>query len=110
LAGFALLFAPARSQGPANRTGARDPIEARILAPTVREAFVGLAPKPSAPDLRSGAQHRSWPIALPVGVISAAAASFMWAAFGARDRSRIAPRFIALPAGVPRGPPAVQPV
>jgi hypothetical protein len=107
LAGFALLFAPGRGDWQADRAGAREPIEARILAPTVSEAFVGVTPKPSAPDLRSGAQHRSRPIASPLGVISAVGAiSFMWAASAARDRPRIGPRFIALPACVPRGPPA----
>lgn len=111
LAGFALLFAPGRGEGQADRAGAREPLEARILAPTVREAFVGLAPKPSAPDLRSGAQHRSRPIAIPLGVISAVGAvSFIWAAFPARHRARIGPRLIAFPACVPRGPPAPQPI
>jgi hypothetical protein len=111
LAGFALLFAPGTDQEQPGRAGPQEPIQARILAPTVSEAFVGVAPKPSAPDLRSVTQHRSRPIALPLGVISALGAiSFMWGASAARDRSRIGPRFIALPACVPRGPPALEPI
>lgn len=111
LAGFALLFAPGRGDGQADRARTREPIEARILAPTVREALVGVAPKPSAPDLRSGVQTRSRPTALPLGLISAVwAVSLVWAASAVHGRSRIRPRFIALPACVPRGPPAFQPI
>ncbi len=106
--GFALLFAPGRTDGRADPTGAREPIEARILAPTVREAFVGLARKPSAPDLPSGAHHRLPPVAVLFGVISALGAiACIWAAFPPR-RPRIGPLLIALPACVPRGPPAFR--
>ena len=109
LAGFALLFAPGTDEGQADRPGGREPIQARILAPTVSEALVAVARKPSDPDLRSGVRSR--PVALPLGAISVIGAIFlMWAVPAGWDRSRIRPRGIVLSAHVPRGPPAVQPI
>lgn len=112
LAVSAVLFAPATYERPEGSTQAPPPpIEARILAPTVREGIVAALPKLSTRHLQTG-DHRSRPESVAFAIASAAAAVLLiGASFAAGFPSRRSgPSLIFFRNPVPRGPPGLQAV
>jgi hypothetical protein len=105
----ALLFAPATDEGPAvSNPEAGQPDDPRILAPTVRDAFVGMRPKLATPT-REGTDHSSLAELSPLAVASAAAMVLpVWASFAVGLRSGKGSSVTFLRGLVPRGPPELQ--
>lgn len=105
----ALLFAPATDEVPADsnpQAGAPD--DPRILAPTVRDAFVGMRPNLATPT-QGAADHGSLAEPGPLAVASAAAVILLiWAWFAVGLQSRKACSLAFLRGLVPRGPPGLQ--
>jgi hypothetical protein len=108
LVALAVVFAPAPDEEPLGPVrGAEDSVDARILAPTVRQGIVDTGPKLSTRHLQIADQRsRLGPISLTLasGAAVVLLASVIWSA---RRKSRAAPRFVALRARVPRGPPTL---
>jgi hypothetical protein len=104
LGSLAILFAPA-SGDDAGAVASREPIGARILAPTVSEAIVADGPRLAPKDVA-----QTWPGAgwIMAAVLAAAAARSL---FGLPPNDR-APgtgsRVLAIRAWIPRGPPGLQ--
>jgi hypothetical protein len=106
----ALLFAPATDDGPAaSNPQAGQPNDPRILAPTVRDAFVGMRPKLAAPT-RGGTDLGSLAEPSPLAVASAVAVAVVlpvWASFAVGLRSGKGSSLTFLRGLVPRGPPGL---
>jgi hypothetical protein len=106
---LAVLFAPAREEGPASPARLADEsVGARILAPTFSEGITATGPKLSARQL-PGPDQRSRPASISVTLASFAAvllllASLTWLA---RQESRNVLRLFALRTRVPRAPPTL---
>lgn len=105
----AVLFAPAANESPLGLTQSpRVPIEARVLAPTVREGIVATDPRLTIRHPRTG-DFRSWPEAVAFAIAAAAAAMLLTGASLAGGLpSRSGPRLIVFRNPVPRGPPGLQ--
>jgi hypothetical protein len=105
----ALLFAPATGEGPAvSNPHAGQPDDPRILAPTVRDAFVGMRPKLATPT-HGATDHGSLAEPSPLAVASAAAVILLiWASFAVGLRSGTGSTLAFLRGLVPRGPPGLQ--
>jgi hypothetical protein len=109
LAVFALLFAPAGDEGTRGSTRvAREGVDPRIIAPTVREGMVASDAKLTARYVPV-AEKRVQSVSIPPAVASGMAALLLvWAAsFAAGIPTRRRRRFYTRRALVPRAPPAL---
>ena len=105
----ALLFAPATDEVPPDSSpGARRPDDPRILAPTVRDAYVGVRPKLTSLTLETTEPSPAEP--LPLAALPAAVVLLVWASFTAVLRSGTGPGVLILRGLSPRGPPGPQAV
>lgn len=108
LAVFALLFAPAGDEPVGSTRSARERVDPRIIAPTVREGIAAAGTKLTIRHLQVTEQRDRWE-SIPLAVASAAAALLLVLgaslAVGLPSGSR--PRLIALRALVPRAPPVL---
>jgi hypothetical protein len=105
-----LLFAPATDEvPPGSSAGPRRSDDPRILAPTVRDAFVAVRPKLTSFSL--GTTEPRYPGgSLPPAAVPAAAVLLVWASITAGLRSGTGPRPLFLRGLSPRGPPGLQAV
>jgi len=109
LAVLALLFSPVPDEWSiGSNRGPREPVDPRILAPTVREGIVAVRPKLTA---RQTTDQQSRPGFVLLAVASAAAAVLLvWVSVAPRLPSGGGPRLLAFRGLVPRGPPVLQAV
>lgn len=104
----AFLFAPGRTE---ERSGlgreAGKPVEARVLAPTFREAIAAVRPKLTTPQLQAVNQRlRQEP--MPLTATSAALAMTLAALFIGGFAAGSGSRPTAGRAQIPRGPPSLS--
>jgi hypothetical protein len=106
---FAVLFAPAADRWLVGSTqGASAPVEARVLAPTIREAVAAASPKHILRHLPVRDQPSlKEPLTAAVASI-AAAALLLWALLSAGTRRALSQRLIVLGDLGPRAPPPFQ--
>jgi hypothetical protein len=109
LAVLAVVFAPTTGEGPEGSPAyAREPIETRTLAPTVREATVAVSPKMGARRLRVDLQRSLRESVPPAATSIATVLLLLWASFAAGNLVGSRSRLIPLRNVVPRGPPGLQ--
>ncbi len=104
LGSLAILFAPA-SDDATGVAGSREPIGARILAPTVSEAIVADGPRFAPRDVTQKWPGAGWIVAALVA--TAAAVSL----FGTPTNDRASgtgSRVLAIRTWIPRGPPELR--
>jgi hypothetical protein len=109
LAASAILFAPATYERPWGwNQGSAAPIEARVLAPTVREGLVASSRLTAHQQPGDDGVPRR-PVALAAVAAVAVLLAGVWLALAFPSR-RTGPRIIFFRLRVPRGPPRLQPI
>ncbi len=105
LGSLAILFAPASGDDAAGVARSREPIGARILAPTVSEAIVADGPRFAPRNVAQKWPGAGWIVAAVLG----AAAAFSLFGVPTNDRAfGTGSRVLAIRAWIPRGPPGLR--